>query len=273
MPQPFKIVSGFFFLLSVISGSFCQAQGAGSSLLRKQWKVDGVTREALVYLPSSPPAKGAPVLFVFHGHGGTMGFSARANYERLWPEAVIIYPQGLPISGHLVDKEGVKAGWQFSEGEVGDRDLKFFDAMLASAVKEYHGNPKNVFTTGHSNGARFSQLLWAARGEQLRATAASASSALNLVRTMKPKPYLQITGENDPLVPFRLQKASFNALLRVNGCSSEGRVEKHFSDGDVTAYSSNANAPTLLFQHHGTHTMPTEGPQVMVDFFKKCVLP
>ena len=38
---------------------------------RWDFKVDGVAREALVYLPTTAKEKLAPVVFVFHGHGGT----------------------------------------------------------------------------------------------------------------------------------------------------------------------------------------------------------
>ncbi len=42
-----------------------------------QWTVDGVEREALVAAPQNPPASGAPLVFVFHGHGGNMNNAAR----------------------------------------------------------------------------------------------------------------------------------------------------------------------------------------------------
>lgn len=248
------------------------AQAAGSSLVRKEWNVGGVPREALVCLPSNVPARGVPLLFDFHGHGGTMRNASRADYHGLWPEAIVIYPQGLPSSGHLVDKEGRLPGWQFSEGEQGDRDLKFFDAMLATAVNEYRADPKNVFVAGHSNGGRFSQLLWAARGDKLKAVAASGTSALNLVLELKPKPYLQISGKNDPLVPVRLQKASFNALLKING-GGPGRMEKQYPDGTLTRYSSSSNIPTLFFLHPGDHSLPAEVPRIVAAFFRECSAP
>ena len=43
---------------------------------RRTWTVDSVEREALVYVPAeatrdAAKSKSAPLVFVFHGHGGT----------------------------------------------------------------------------------------------------------------------------------------------------------------------------------------------------------
>jgi polyhydroxybutyrate depolymerase len=39
------------------------------------WMVDGIQREALVYLPSRSSNSKPPVIFAFHGHGGNMHFA------------------------------------------------------------------------------------------------------------------------------------------------------------------------------------------------------
>src|SRR5437773_15905 len=75
----------------------------------RTWKIDGVERTALLYIPSAASTTKSPVIFAFHGHGGTMRFAARKfGYQRLWPEAVIVYMQGLPTPGALTDPQGLK---------------------------------------------------------------------------------------------------------------------------------------------------------------------
>ena len=136
--------------------------------VRREWTVDGVLyREALVYVPPTAKSAPVPVIFAFHGHGGTMAFAERKfSFHTLWPEAMVVYPQGLPTAGKLTDPEGKKSGWQFDAGDYGDRDLKFFDAILASLRQDYRIDDKRIFVTGHSNGGGFTYLLWAKRGDR-----------------------------------------------------------------------------------------------------------
>ena len=85
-----------------------------------KWTVDAVQREALVFLPSTSTGAKAPVIFAFHGHGGNMhvGF-ARDGFQDFWPEAIVVYPQGLPTTGLVMDEKGESPGWQREPGEVG----------------------------------------------------------------------------------------------------------------------------------------------------------
>ena len=98
-----------------------------------KWTVDGVEREALVFLPSTSSKSRPPVIFAFHGHGGNMHFAARGMaFQNFWPEAIVVYRQGLPTPGIVMDFEGKKPGWQREPGQLNNRDLKFVDAILAT---------------------------------------------------------------------------------------------------------------------------------------------
>ena len=56
-------------LLLLLAGNMASA---ADNLTRMEWKVDGVTREALSYAPATATTDPSPVVFAFHGHGGTM---------------------------------------------------------------------------------------------------------------------------------------------------------------------------------------------------------
>src|ERR1700704_4169529 len=72
-----------------------------------KWTVDGVKREALVVLPSTSSKSKPPVIFAFHGHGGSMHFASRGMaFQNFWPEAIVVYPQGLPTPGIIMDPGG-----------------------------------------------------------------------------------------------------------------------------------------------------------------------
>src|SRR5581483_9690132 len=89
-------------------------------------KVDGVVRSALVYAPASARTNPTPLVFVFHGHGGGARQVAESfAMEKQWPEAMVVYPQGLDTPGQLTDPGGNLPGWEGLMDDQGDRDLKF----------------------------------------------------------------------------------------------------------------------------------------------------
>jgi polyhydroxybutyrate depolymerase len=233
---------------------------------RVEWTVDGVAREALVCLPSKPADGKPPLVFAFHGHGGTMRHAARsfAFHER-WPEAVVVYPQGLNTPGRLTDPEGRKPGWQHGAGEQGDRDLRFFDAMLASMKEKHKIDENRVYATGHSNGGGFSYLLWGTRGQALAAVAPSAAAGSRSLAGAKPLPILHVAGEKDPLVTFAMQERAIAAVKALNGCEAGG---KDWAKG-CTIYESPKGAPLVTFIHPGDHKYPDEAPPLIVRFFKE----
>ena len=78
--------------------------------------------------------------------------------------------QGLPTPSP-VDPRGRFPGWQREVGQSGDRDLKFFDAVLATLKQKYPVDEHRIYATGFSNGAFFTYVLWATRGSTFAAFA------------------------------------------------------------------------------------------------------
>ncbi len=248
----------------------CSELHAADSLTRREWQVDGVVREALVYVPPKAGTATTPVIFAFHGHGGTMNHAARTfGYHTLWPEALVVYMQGIKTPGILTDPEGKKSGWQSRLGDQGDRDLKFFDAVLMTLKQEYRVDEKQLYATGHSNGGGFTYLLWATRGGRFAAfaPAAAAPAARNLPR-LKPKPVLHVAGEKDALVKFAWQQQTMNALRRLNECGVGKPWAKH-----CTVYESKLGAPVVTFIHPGGHEFPAAAPALITKFLQEHALP
>ena len=250
--------------LSLVIGSVVHA---ASMPLRQEWTVDGVVRQALVVAPQPAQTNAVPVVFVFHGHGGTMNQAARKfAIHTHWPAALVVYPQGLNGPGHLVDREGKQSGWQIARGDQGDRDLKFFDAMLATLHHDYRIDDKRIYATGHSNGGHFTYLLWAARGDRLAAVAPVAAAAGPLVAEFKPKPVLHIAGQNDPLVKFAWQEATMERLRKLNGC---GEGQPWGNEPGCRLYPSKFGAPVVTWIHPGQHEFPATAAVLIVRFFKE----
>ena len=129
-----------FVSLTVASLAEVKTPPVGDLIL--SWQVDGVTRDGMVHIPPAALTQPVPIVFAWHGHGGTMGNAVNSfGYHKLWPEAISVYLQGLNTPGRLTDPEGKKPGWQGRAGDQGDRDLKLFDAVLAhgGSISAEHG--------------------------------------------------------------------------------------------------------------------------------------
>lgn len=233
----------------------------------REWVIEGLKREGLVHVPAAAKTQPSPVVFAFHGHGGNMHNATRMfPIHELWPEAIVVFLQGLNTPGRLTDPEGKKPGWQSTAGILGDRDLKLFDAVLASLRADYKVDDKRIYSTGHSNGGGFTYLLWAERGDVLAAVAPSASAATRSRSALKPKPVLHIAGENDPLVKYAWQQATIQALLKLNECSTGVAWDK---DPNCTLHPSASGNPVVTAIHTGDHSFPKQAPAVIVKFFKE----
>lgn len=253
----------------VILPSLAQAQAQLPPNFHKlELTVDGVARTGVVYAPPSAREKPAPVVFVFHGHGGNALQAGRSfAMFRHWPEAISVHLQGLNTPGKLTDPEGKKPGWQHSAGDQGDRDLKFFDAVLKQLKDTYKVDAKRIFSTGHSNGGGFTYLLWQQRPDVFCAMAPSAAAASRLGQgaAFKPKPVMHIAGTQDPLVKYAWQEVMIAKVKQINGCSAEGNPWAT----DCTLFPSKTGTPFIAYIHQGTHKFPEEAPPLIAKFFKE----
>lgn len=214
--------------------------------VQQEWSVKGAKRTALVVLPAK--TKGAPIVFGFHGHGGNGAYCARRwNLQKLWPEAIFVYPNGLPTKTPR-DPEGGKPGWMMVGGLlVPNRDLAFFEAMLETAKKEWKVDEKQLYCTGHSNGGGFTYYLWGQKPELFAALGVIAGAGERLIRSAKPCPLMHIGAKNDPIVKWNQQQAAIDAAKKING----------------------DKAPVEVVLHEGGHEYPNIAPDKIVQFFKK----
>ena len=242
--EPLMRLSQQFAFLCFLSFLLPSGRVDAADLSTVEWKIDGTTRRALVHFPAK--TNGAAIIFGFHGHGGNMQFVARRwRLHELWPEAVVVYPQGLPTKTPR-DLQGTRAGWLMLP-TPDNRDLKFFDAMLDTARTEWQVDTNRVYITGHSNGGGFTYLLWGTRGQLLAAVAPVAAGGGRLLQDAKPCPVLHIGARNDPIVDFKTQERAVEAARKING----------------------TNAPVELVVHNGGHAYPGDASAKIIAFFKK----
>ena len=236
-------------------------------LKKMTWTVGGVSREALVHLPQGSGS--APVIFAFHGHGNTDLMFASKAFETQWPEALVVYPQGLPTQDD-------RPGWQTSVGEVNkktgikDQDLKFFDAMLTTFENNYNANTQQVFAHGWSAGGMFVyNVLWAARGSKFVALC-PAASLLNTTSGKITIPVMHVGGTFDPTVDFTYQQKTVQTVRNLDQCSENGTTWATGENGVLgTHYPSSISDPVLFLKYDGGHDYPSNIPPLIVKFFKQ----
>ena len=202
----------------------------------------GKIREAKIYAPEGRQRKKLPLVFVFHGRGGMINSVARnMAIHKYWPEAVVVYPQGLWVEGGLRDGYG----WLISPDS---RDLEMFDTLLDMLKREYRIDNSRIYATGHSNGGGFVYALWTWRGDKLAAVAPSASSSARVGEgryNRRPMPVLIVGGEADHLVKIETVRREIAMARKING-----------------------DCEVATFIHAGGHKFVPEAAEKIVQFFK-----
>jgi polyhydroxybutyrate depolymerase len=251
----------------MLVAAICLVATGSSHAQAINFTIDGVQRQAFILAPAnaSRSAERLPLLFAFHGHGGNMvQTAAQMRFDKVWPEAIVVYMQGLPTKTGG-DPSGDEPGWQQEPGQFADRDLEFFDAVLAALRKALPVDDNRVYATGFSNGGIFTYLLWGTRPKTFAALAVVAAEKFPGVHLTVPIPFLQIAGEQDTNVPFQRQLDSIAIAREVDGSTGSGQ-----SCGETcTAYGSNGGIPVITYIHPAGHLYPHYASEVIVDFFKQ----
>jgi polyhydroxybutyrate depolymerase len=113
----------------------------------------------------------------------------------------------------------VGQGWQLYAGEFDDRDVSFFDAMLARLSAQYYINPRRVYVTGHSNGAYLSHILACLRGATIAAIGPMAGAVSSCPGSERVAVILS-HGTMDTTVPYGSGLAARDFWLTRNDCAA-----------------------------------------------------
>lgn len=230
------------------------------------FNINGAERKALIFEPDKTAEK-IPVVFVFHGHGGNAKHaSGTMPFQKYFPEALVVFMQGIPgTSGYVIDKKGLLNGWQMFPNENGNRDVLFFDEVLKQLQNKFHLDSDRIYLAGHSNGARFVNVLWKERGDKIAAICSVAAQGGLMVKNAKPVSIWMSMGKNDPLVPYRMQKQSIDIVASNLKTDAKTAVVK----GDQTFYKGINDTELVVEERNAGHEFPKESLPEMVAFFKR----
>ena len=216
------------------------------------------TRAFTVRLPGAYDGRTpAPVVFAFHPGGMNMAYmQAEVPVQRDWPEVIAIYPQG------LAGDNGGRAGWQGRAGTAGDRDLLFFDAMMAWLEANTCFDKAKVFVWGYSAGGMISNLLACERSDTIAALVIASSRMECTPKAAKPA--LINHGTGDSAIPYVRAMEAALAWSKLNGCSAPPK------DKTVGCFAgeSCAAAPLTLCTFDGGHGYDPPFNQTAVAFLK-----
>lgn len=223
-------------------------------------EVAGQDRTALVRR-GADAGDGAPVLFVWHGFGASArSILPAVSAETHWNDALVVAPQGLD---RTFEKFGsvARPGWQVLLGELEDRDLQFYDALLD------HLRPcmdsARVYSTGFSNGGFFSNVLGCHRRDTLAAIAPVGGGG-PFAACQGAMPVMVTHGTADRTVAYEMAEHTVQTWSEPNRCA--GSVPQ--SDGCTGL---DCETPTALCVFDGGHTWPRGTDAAIAAFLRSHV--
>lgn len=225
----------------------------------------GKERSFDLHVPAKyDPAKGAPLVFVFHGY--TMSAASIASATHFAEVAdkrglIVAFPSGLGGGFNAGDCCGTAASSKVD-------DVGFTRDMISKLNAEYCVDPKRVFSTGLSNGGFFSYTLACEMADTIAAIAPVAGVLGVEPAACSPKrpvPVLHIHGTSDIVVPyagggisnFRSVAVTIDAFKAKNACAAgDGKVVYTKNDVSCTKWDGCTADVELCTVTGGGHQWP-----------------
>ncbi|MEP7320928.1 MAG: hypothetical protein ABI761_03375 [Saprospiraceae bacterium] len=236
------------------------------SLIEHSFDVQGKTRS---YFSSEPVENPGFALIVFHGNGGTAdGFAKKYPLHGVIPGGLILYLQGIPGIGGGFDPKGLKNGWQRKKGDGEDRDLYAIDALVKEIVSKYPKLKDHIYAMGHSNGGRFTYLLWSERASLFKGFIINAHQGVDLIeKGIEPRTSMIITGRQDRVVNNANQFKSVELIKNLIQPDNTKSINE-----ELTIYSNNKSGLRLHhYIHAGGHDLPKTALPFINDFLFKSI--
>lgn len=164
-------------------------------------QVDGQARTYALFVPTSyDPKKPYPLVFAFHGDGGS-GAGIRTTMkleDQAQGAAIFVYPDGLSKT------------WDLDSPTATNKDYKFITALVDKLAATYCTDQTRRFLTGFSRGAYFTNQLGCRSPREWRAVAPHSGGG----------PY-GLDGEYDDNGNWKCSGPSKPAALVIHGGSDD----------------------------------------------------
>jgi len=192
---------------------------AKNSLEMETLTHNGEDREYFLYLPDgAAPESGMPLLFNFHGFGGTSESQLDWSDFRSLADAhgvLLVYPQGTELDGTTHWNSGLPGPDNKSSAD----DFGFIEALIGELSASHSVDTDRIYATGYSNGGFMNYSLACYHSDVFAAIAPVASTMLNDFEgdcaPTRPVPVLSANGTSDGVVPYNGGTEGFQAIPDV----------------------------------------------------------
>jgi polyhydroxybutyrate depolymerase len=234
-------------------------------------RIDDRDRRFVFYTPKGfKPGAPVPIVFFFHGMGGTAeqafrtyGWAQKADAENFF----VAYPDGLPVRPDGVSSFVLNPHiWRDERAELAAsrvNDVNFFKELLDRLEATLPIDPKRIYVTGFSNGAGMTFTLGSHFSDRIAAIAPVSSQSVAPVTELKrPLPVYYLCGTADPLVPYhggssklpwaksRTQPPVQNSAetwAKLDGCPPEAQTLSDENGVHVVRYGPGTDGAEVLF--------------------------
>jgi polyhydroxybutyrate depolymerase len=232
--------------------------------------VNGKARALLVRLPPGyDGSRAQPILFAFHGAGGTgPGFEPEFALGAAWrARGIVVYPTALTVTA-----DGPTT-WRRDS----DDDLAFLDAMIAELGDGLCLDRARVFVAGFSSGGYFANTVGCRRGDRIRAVVSAAGGDRDFNDQCRGNLAVQIViGAQDGVVPYGGAPGVTNLdhahrardhFIAANGCQPQ---TKPIDPAPCVEYQGcKASAPVVYCEFPGGHVWPPYLADAGLEFLKR----
>jgi polyhydroxybutyrate depolymerase len=285
----------------------CTSSSPGSTTL--SLKVNGFTRTVIVHVPKgSTGATPLALVLNMHGSGSTAleqeGFT-KMNVAANEDDFIVAYPQALIPDGLGFDWNipGVPLLGGGTVPPKSANDVKFLTSLVGIMESKYCVNPKEVYATGFSGGARMTSQL-ACDDSKLFAAVAPVSGLRRPTPcpTTRAVPVISFHGSADPVDPFaghgqkywtysvttaakdwssqdhctsvaHSQPVAGVKLTTYAGCSDSAQVELYEIIGEGHEWPGGPTLPSTLTNILGPQSNLVSANTLMWAFFQAHPLP
>lgn len=226
------------------------------------------------YLVLAPEAadydtnKPLPVIFMFHGAGGTKGFYynlQNAAGGESGKNAIFVSPQGIIIPPY----ESYGFGWN---EECGGFDMAFFDSMLAEIASDFCVDANRVFVAGYSWGGDMANSLGCCRGDKVRGVIPTGGGEMLVDKnqcTATTSAYRLSTGDQDTSYSKPSIEGVVDFYQAAHGCKDTFTTVVPSDAAGSCKVFDGCDAPVMQCSHTGLgHTPPPQWEDDVWNFVK-----